>query len=219
MLTVFCVYYGNKYHKGYVYALRDMVKKYLTLEHEFVCITTDRFDGITTIKPFVPYHGWWSKLNLFAPRMATGPSIYIDLDTVIIGNIDYLMDYTQTFSAPANWAQSGHGGIQSSVMCWAGNWTEPLDKIKWPDDSEKFWGDQEYLTNLLDDNWQKIPFICSYKYHCREGLPDSRIICFHGKPDPHEVKDQWLLPYTQTLHNYINNSTLPNYEKDLSGTG
>lgn len=206
-LTVWAVFWGNKYHKAYVYALRDAVEKYLTIPHEFKCITTEKLEGINTVTPYVPYHGWWQKIGLFAPRQATGPSIYLDLDVVITKNIDYLADYTDTFSAPANWAQSGHGGIQSSVMCWPGNWTLPLDKINWPADSERFWGDQEYLWDLLGDDWQKIPNIGSYKYHCRENIPDwLNIMCFHGKPDPHEITDEWILPFTSTLHNHISES-------------
>ena len=206
-LTVWCVYWGNKYHKGYVYALQEMVSKYLTIPHTFKCITTERFDGVQTRNPFVPYQGWWQKIGLFAPTVATGPSIYLDLDVVITGNIDFLADYTDTFSAPSNWAQSGYGGIQSSVMCWPGNWTLPFDKFDYPADSARLYGDQEFLWDLLGDNWKKVPGVCSYKYHGRIGKPVQPIIEFHGKPDPHEVNDEWLLPFTSTLRSYINANT------------
>lgn len=209
-LTVFCVYQGTKYHKGYVYALRDMVAKYLTVPHEFKCISTDKFDGITQRKPYVPYQGWWQKIGLFAPGVATGPSLYFDLDVVIVDNIDYMVEFTKAqFAAPANWAQSGHGGIQSSVMVWSGNWTEPFDRFDYPNDSERLWGDQEFLTELLGDNWTRLPGVCSYKYHCKNGKPVGQsVIVFHGKPDPHEVNDAWLLQYTQTLQCHTKSATL-----------
>lgn len=214
MLTVWCVYWGNKYDKAYVYALRDMVREHLTIPHEFICITTDRFDGIRTRKPPVSYSGWWQKIGLFAPTVASGPSLYFDLDTVIVGNIDYLADYTNTFSAPANWAQSGHGGIQSSVMAWPGNWHAPSKAIDYSLDSDRFYGDQEFLWDLLGDDWQRIPGIGSYKYHCRQGIPEGiKVICFHGKPDPHEVFDEWILPYTRTLHSHISADAASGYEK------
>lgn len=197
-LTIFCVYWGDKYSKDYVYALRDMITKNITIPHEFKCITTESFPGIITVKPYVPWSGWWQKIGLFAPRLATGPSLYFDLDVVITGDLNYLTEYTNTFSAPANWAQSGHGGIQSSVMAWPGNWTLPLDQINWPADSERFYGDQEYLWNLLGDEWQRIPGIGSYKYHVRpqQQIPEWMRVCvFHGKPDYHEVNEKCLLPF------------------------
>jgi len=210
-LTVFCVCVGDKYNVGYVYALRDAVKKYLTVPHEFICITTyNKIEGVQTIKPVAPWHTWWSKLNLFHPRISTGPSLYFDLDVVIVGSLDYLVDYTNTFSAPANWAMSGHGGIQSSVMAWQGNWSLPYDSFKYPEDSQRLWGDQEFLTELLGDDWQKLLGVVSYKYHCRgKGMPENAaILSFHGKPDPHEVDDEWILPYTETLHKYIRLNSL-----------
>ncbi len=117
MITVYSVLWGDKYHKGYAYALRDAVKANLTIDHDFVCITDQDLPGITTIAPPVPYHGWWQKIGLFAPQLASGPSLYFDLDVVITGNLDYLVEFTKhKLAAPANWANSGHGGIQSSVL-------------------------------------------------------------------------------------------------------
>ncbi len=219
MITVFCVCTGDKYDTGYVYALKEAVSKHLTVEHEFKCITEHDLTDITTIKPPVNYHGWWSKLGLFAPGIATGKSIYLDLDVVITKNIDYLVEYTDTFSAPANWAQSGHGGIQSSVMCWPGDWHLPFEKFDYEKDSKRLWGDQEFLWELLKDDWQKIPNVGSYKYHCRKNIPDwLNIMCFHGKPDPDEVKDSWILPFTATLHSLINSSTANGLKKGLTST-
>ena len=230
-LTVWCVCIGDKYNTGYVYALKEMVSRNLTLPHTFKCITTHYLHGINTVNPFVPYQGFWCKMSLFAPTVATGPSIYLDLDVVITGNIDYLADYTDTFSAPPNWANSGHGGIQSSVMCWPGNWTFPYDEIRkdWPGtvDSNgyremrgyKFWGDQEYLWCILGDNWEKIPNVGSYKYHVMSSgtIPEWMRICvFHGRPDPHEVSDECLSPYT-LIQNYLTKSNTGNGSKQDSG--
>lgn len=223
MLNVFCVYWGDKYSKSYVYALKEAVEKFLSVEHNFICITTDKFEGVTTRKPFVPYHGWWQKIGLFAPTVATGPSLYFDLDVVIIDSLDYLVPYTQEnkLAAPANWGQSGHGGIQSSVMAWSGNWFEPFERFKpqWPEVSKRLWGDQEFLTEMLGDNYTRLPGICSYKYHCKNGKPDGKsVIAFHGKPDPHEVNDQWILPYTQILHTNTSYNMRNTSEKDCRST-
>lgn len=221
-LTVFCVFWGDKYDKSYVYALQEMVDKYLTIEHDFKCITTQKLPGIHTVLPYVPYSGWWQKIGLFAPHIAAGPSIYLDLDVVLTGHIDYLAGYTDTFSAPANWAASGYDGIQSSVMCWPGSWHEPYEKFKpqWPEISDRLWGDQEFLWEMLGDDWQKIPGVGSYKYHCQQKIPDwMKVVVFHGKPDPHEVTDTWILPFTATLLNRIKSNTDNGFYLGYRGTG
>jgi len=222
VLTVFCVCTGDKYHVGYVYALKEAVAKNLTVDHNFICITEHNLTGIKTIKPLQNYHGWWSKLNLFAPGVATGRSIYLDLDVVITKNIDYLVEYTDKFSAPANWAQSGHGGIQSSVMCWPGNWHLPFVKFDYERDSKRLWGDQELLWELLGDNWQKIPNVGSYKYHVRpvSQIPEWMHICaFHGLPNPDEVKEECISSSTVTLRSLINLNTDNGLKKALKSMG
>lgn len=223
MITVWCVCVGTKYHPAYVYALRDAVRDNLSVEHEFKCITTQRLPGITTRNPPVSYQGWWSKIGLFAPQVATGPSLYFDLDVVITGNLDYLVPFTEgTFAAPANWAMSGHGGIQSSVMAWKGNWHLPYESFNYPVDSERLWGDQEFLWELLGDDWKKIPGVGSYKYHCRTNtsIPDwLKVAAFHGKPDPHEVTSGWMSQYTSTLRSRISATTDDGYRLASSATG
>ena len=220
-LTVYCVYWGTKYNKAYVYALKEMVNQNLTIPHNFICITDQEFHDIDTLKPLVHYHGWWQKLGLFAPGITTGPSLYLDLDIIITGNINYLVNYTKyKIAAPANWAQSGHGGIQSSVMAWSGNWYEPFWRFDYEKDSKRLWGDQEFLWEMLGNDWTRIPHIGSYKYHCRKDIPeDLRIVVFHGQPKPHEVKDKWISQYTSTLRSRIKLNTLNGSDVDLTATG
>jgi hypothetical protein len=174
-------------------------------------------------------------MGLFAPLVATGPSLYFDLDVVITGALDYLVEFTQyELAAPANWARSGHGGIQSSVMAWRGNWTAPFDKIRseWPHrvvDSDgytflggkKFWGDQEYLWDMLGDRWVRLPGVCSYKYHVapRGSVPaDASVVVFHGHPKPIDVSDECISRFTKTLRRNINASTPNGYRLDASAT-
>lgn len=211
-LTVWSVCTGTKYHSGYVYALRDAVAQYLSIPHEFRCITTRSMPGIHTVLPPVPYQGWWSKMGLWYPGISEGPSLYFDLDVAICGSLDYLADFTRhEFAAPSNWAQSGHGGIQSSVMAWRGDWTRPYESIKprWPAVTSEFWGDQEFLWDLLGDDWARIPRVCSYKYHVRphRRIPDdASVIVFHGEPKNADVEDACVLPFTARLRSLISGS-------------
>jgi hypothetical protein len=225
MLTVWCVCVGEKYHPGYVYVLQEAVAANLKVPHRFRCITERRLPGIECVAPVLPYGGWWSKLNLWAPGMAHGPSLYFDLDVVITGALDYLVEYTQhEFAAPPNWARSGHGGIQSSVMAWRGDWTAPYEYIRpqWPAVTKRLWGDQELLWEMLGERWVRIPRgIYSYKYHCRNGtMPLDMAVCvFHGDPKPLDVGDAWLWPYTRTLRNRTRASTRNGSSEASSATG
>ena len=178
-----------------------MVERHLDAPHTFKCLTDKSIPGVVCVKPLKPWHGWWQKLCLFG--QAEGPSLYFDVDVVITGSLDYLVPFTRNvLAAPANWGQSGHGGIQSSVMAWNGTLREPYQKFNYGVDSKRLWGDQEYLSELYGDNFIKLPGIYSYKYHCRNGLPgDCSVAVFHGKPDPHEVSDAWVKQarqFTQT---------------------
>lgn len=219
MLTVWSVCTGHKYNPAYVYELRDAVAKNLREPHVFKCVTEHELEDIHCVRPIVDWHGWWQKLSLF--RLADGPSIYFDLDTIIVGNLDYLVRFIDvpTIAAPANWAASGHGGIQSSVMAWGGNYPDPFDVFRYEHDSKRLWGDQEFLWELLGDNWTRVPYVGSYKYHCRQCIPqDLSVIVCHGKPDPHEINDEWILKFTSTLRSRIRSNTANGSRQDSNAT-
>jgi hypothetical protein len=150
----------------------------------------------------VDYHGWWQKIGLFAPGFAPGPAIYLDLDVVVCGFIDIwrtlLSAYTdEQMAMPKNWARSGHGGWQSSVMIWNTLPVNVFDNFDYYKHANEFYGDQEYLTDqhkqgLITCN--VLGGVYSYKYHCRnQCVPlDVKVVAFHGEPKPHEVNDQWV---------------------------
>jgi len=202
MLTVWSVFWGDKYSTDYVYILKRMVEASLTYEHEFCCLTDAYLPGIKCVKTPSDYKGWWQKIGLFKPGIAVNPSLYLDLDVVVTGSLDDLVDsYWQCdLAMSANWAQSGHGGCQSSVMVWRGNSCHNIwNHFDYEADSKRLWGDQEFITELYGDPGKGLVTaidpsqVVSYKYHCRNGLPDNARVCvFHGKPDPHEVNDEWV---------------------------
>ncbi len=195
MLTVYCVYWGDKYSQDYVYALKRMLKKHLRQRNRFVCITDQIVHGVETQKPCVDWPGWWQKVSLFKPGFAPGPALYLDLDVVVVGDLDDLVDrYTSDgLAMPKNWARSGHGGWQSSVMLWGVSPAEIYTSFT-PDAMDRFWGDQEWITHVMGEAITPISGIYSYKYHCQPKPPqDAVVAAFHGKPDPHEVRDAWVV--------------------------
>lgn len=96
-LYVACVKQGTMYSSIYVNVLKNMVKRHLPLQYEFVCFTDDEkgLDNDITIKPLpenVP--GWWAKLYLFSENAGlNGIVFYLDLDTVVCGDLNKIINY------------------------------------------------------------------------------------------------------------------------------
>lgn len=208
MLTVWSVCNGDKYTDADVWTLKQMVSEGLSAPHQFRCLSDRQIEGIDCIVPWEQWPGWWSKLLLF--RYASGPCLYFDLDTVIVGPLDGLV--SRRLAMPKNWGQSGHGGCQSSVMAWGvpigiADHFEP-ERLQTPvngncgayrlDDGHELWGDQEFITAHYGDPGgpviEELKGIYSYKYHCR-GKPvpsDAVVVCFHGEPKPAQVDEPWV---------------------------
>jgi len=211
MLTVWSVCWGDKYDDYCVQRLQREVKKHLSIEHQFICITDRNIDGVACMPPINDLPGWWGKVNLFSPEVEQEHNLYLDLDVVITASLDDLVasHKGRHLAAPTNWAQSGHGGVQSSVMLWRANYNsrqiydlfDPAIAY-WPPRNEPgiLWGDQEHITALRNaDRVQVSPlnpdWIKSYKYHCRgrEGLPaKTKVVVFHGEPKPENVGVSWF---------------------------
>lgn len=207
-MNVWSVCVGDKYRDEDVYILREMVRRHLSSPHDFYCLSDRQIGDINCFIPDEKWPGWWSKLLLF--RYAGGQILYLDLDVVIVGELEPLL--SERLSMPANWAQSGHGGCQSSVMSWNSHhenlgWiADRFDPSKLTDpengnygwykkDGKKLWGDQEFVTDLVGDPGEyvaKMEGVVSYKYHCTKSLPDCSVVCFHGNPKPSQVSVQWV---------------------------
>jgi len=203
MLTVWCVCVGTKYADEDVHILKDMVRRNLVSVHRFRCLSDREIPGIDCLIPAESWPGWWAKLLLF--RYSTGYNLYFDLDVVIVDDVDCLV--SDRLSMPANWAQSGHGGCQSSVMSWGESYALLPDMFNVSELAEPeggncgryhgLWGDQEFITEHLGNPGEgtvhPMQGIVSYKYHCRQSLPSSaKVVCFHGEPKPNQVSDSWV---------------------------
>jgi hypothetical protein len=162
--------------------------------------------------------GWWSKLELFRPDLV-GPILYADLDTLIVGSLADIagagkLTLLSDFYHPAE-AASGLMFLpeEDRAAVWRAFTADP-DRImrRCADfDQNGVRGDGKFLGEMLGDRaarWQaELPGqVVSYKLHVRErtssretGNGDvpkgARVICFHGRPRPWEVKE-WRLSST-----------------------
>lgn len=143
--------------------------------------------------------GWWNKLYLFKHGVLDGRVLYIDLDTVIVGSLDELASYSGDFCILRDFYRPTNYG--SGLMSWKAG---PAVSAVWDRFVEEGLpnvrrGDQAWIQKCLPDAdfFQDLypGQTLSYKLHClkRPPLPGSRVICFHGKPRPHEVLDlPWM---------------------------
>ena len=206
-LTVACLKWGTRYSADYVNILHDMVRRHLSRPHRFVCLTDDAKGLDCEAMPIVPnLPTWWGKLTLFRHPIP-GRVLFLDLDTVIVGNIDGFAAYDGPFCVVRPFYRDW--GFNSSIMSIAPNfghhiWERfavnpqaAIDRCRREADPRWNFGDQRWIELTVDraDWWQDVlpGQLASYKVHCGNGLPpEARIVCFHGKPDPHDVAEPWV---------------------------
>ncbi len=198
--VICCVKVGDAYGPEYVNRLAAMVSRHLQVSHRFICLTDDpRGVNVPYTDVGTDLPGWWAKLALFRPHPALvgKRALYLDLDTVIMGDVDFLLDYDGPFALLNSFLPPSRYG--SAVMSIQPGFGQAL----WSDFQRhakaimaRLHGDQDWIEeNLTEaDLWQEMfpGRIGSYKVDALEASPrDFSICCFHGVPKPHEV-DGWV---------------------------
>lgn len=196
---IVCVKVGTKYGAEYVNRLAAMVRRHTSTPYEFLCLTDDRAGVDCASAPIdCEYPGWWAKLVLFKPHpaLAARRVIFLDLDTVIVGNIDFLLDYQGPFAILRDFYRpNGYGSAVMSIAPGYGCaiWQKLAEHPKlW---MAEFAGDQDFIRMCVDgaDLWQDLypSKIVSYKVHCGQGIPEGTVVvCFHGEPKPPDLKPE-----------------------------
>ena len=162
-------------------------------------------EGIFEVPDRIPlrhkWPGWWSKLEMF--REITGPTLYLDLDTVITGPLAHLVSLSDDFAMLRNFHVPEFVG--SGVM-WFGKpqrhvyerfCEKPFKWIEYHDRKRDgpYLGDQAFIWESMGKKVSHLPMetIKSYKFHCKDGLPkNTSVVCFHGQPKLPEVKADWI---------------------------
>lgn len=194
---------GGIYDAEWVRKLRDGVGRNLSHPHQFVCLS-DVPVPCERIPLEHDWPGWWSKIELFRPGVIQGPTLYLDLDTIITGPLEAFIDLPYDFAMLENFNDKSFVG--SGVMWFKdkapmGVYERFLvspDRIMAHYLNMKhgsYMGDQAFLFDTLNREVDKLvsPALRSYKRHCRGGLPEgTSIVCFHGRPRPTEISPPWL---------------------------
>jgi len=209
-LTVACVLWqgdfrGRTYSPEWVHRLRAMVARNLPTPHEFVCLSNVPIDGINVIPLQSDLPGWWSKLELF--RHDLGKRVlYLDLDTLIVGDLSPLVEVDASFAAmPPSYmlpggngrARGGEGVVdrcQTSCMVWDRGAVDYLWEEFERGAIKRFRGDQDYISATA----RKVEFLprdCFIKLrHCPEGPPPKArvILSMPWKCEEAARKFEWV---------------------------
>ena len=183
---------GDKFSPAYTCALKAMVPGVVVLGDDLPLKS-----GLT---------GWWAKLEIFAPWYANlRPCVLFDLDTYILdetvlGEFNELQDHLwllNDFNRP-HMPESGIIYAPSDAdEIWA----------KVPQAKANHRGDGPFLGTFPHKRLNaRIDGICSYKVdQLYESPKKARIVCFHGKPKPHETSG-WARDYWNSLTSVPKNS-------------
>ena len=229
-----CVIYGDTYSWTYVERLYSMLSRHLSAGVRLHVYTeADRPVPVPMIKHVLTSWGdlghkrnWWYKMQLFNAEHHAGPLLYFDLDTVIVQNIDWIVQSSlEYFWAIRDfkylWRPTDYG-VNSSIMwwntdkfqhVWAGFCQQDLQSLL-----RKYHGDQDYITDaipqperrLLDANriksWRWQAFDGGYDFTGKtHRVPfagtqihsDTSVLIFHGDPKPDKISDPVIVKYWQ----------------------
>lgn len=201
MLRVACVLKtGGDFLPEHVAALREGVRRHLRrTPYRFACFTDSPWVEADEVLPLkMGWPGWWSKLEMFDGRLS-GPVLYFDLDTVIVGSLDDLA-IGHRFTVLRNFYYPSK--IGSGMMAWR----EDLRSLhrRFSQAPKRFikefktpqrWGDQGFINKFSPvppGIWQDVHpgKVVSFKLEClsRGRVPSgASVVCFHGKPRPWDL--------------------------------
>ena len=196
MHNVTCLKWGTKFTPEYVNRLFCGVRRNVTVPFTFHCFTDNTEQLHPDIKthplPYDNVEGWWYKLYMFSDEIdMEGRMLFIDLDTLITGNIDHFVTQDTGFVVLRDlWAKKDNVG--SAIMSFeVGKYKHIWDTfIKNPQGaiaSLRPHGDQKWVQKQQQKRiyWQDLypKQVVSFKSECRNGLPKGvRFVCYHGKP-------------------------------------
>lgn len=189
---VLCMKWGTKYGPGYVNRLYAMVRRHLTGDFNFVCLTDDGAgirpevkclpipQLIVDLKPGQKDHGW-KKLTTFEQDLhgLRGTALFIDLDVVIVGALDDFFTWPGEFliihDYARPWRRRKITGNSSVYRFQIGRHPDVLENFRTHTEEVRatYRNEQEYLSAFMHAKgvlgyWPDA-WCPSFKYH---GIPD-----------------------------------------------
>ena len=205
-MNVVCFKWGTLFGPEYVNKLYNSIIRNTTIPINFICFTDNDKGVICETRPFIEeVPDWWYIIGLHNPEHGfVGQTIYLDLDTVILKNIDDILSLDTDFAILRDYYRPN--GLQTAMISWKPSKTQYIwEKFKnyKINSKNQQGGTNGFIERNVDKNkidiYQDIfpEQMLSYKVNIRNknlsSLDKARMVFFHGLPRPHEVKDNWLI--------------------------
>lgn len=231
--TVICAKWGKRYPASYVNCLWAMIQRNTKRDTRLVCFTDDATGIHPDVVP-VPMPSFrlpaskaelpWRKVAFWQKHLEgiEGDVLFVDLDVVITGSMDEFFDYKPeaTFCVIENWTQMGSKIGNTSVYRFrVGAQSHIYDTMiadpdgvtsRFPNSqtfisrtakSIEFWPAHwcESFKHTLMPRWP-LNFVLTTKLP-----PETKVVCFTGKPDPDEARDgKWpASPWYKKTYKYV----------------
>lgn len=213
MRQVICMKWGTKYGPEYVNRLYAMVRRHLSGDFRFVCLTDDSA-GIRPevscfpippldLPPGIPERGWTKLVSLASDLYGLrGTALFLDVDVVIVGSLDAFFEQPGEFliihDYKRPWRVTGNSsvyrfelGAHADVLAY---FREHVNEVR-----AEVRNEQAYLSNFMHRqgklSYWPAEWCPSFKYHgipawpsnyWREPFvpPGARIVIFHGECNP-----------------------------------
>ncbi len=231
VVNAICIRWGTAFGPEYVNNLLRGLRRHTRRDVRLFCMTDDR----TGVDPDVecidlveePFHaemmqavmdsprgGPIRKISMFNPELfgdIDGPVFALDLDIVITGGFDDLLEFApgkvcmrRTWARPSRWLGVGHGSVLRFDPKRHGYLYETIARNPREEILKANGSEQSYTsyTALEAGDFEPFPdrWIVSFKYDCRPMRPlnlvvpprlpnDARVVCFHGRPKMGEAID------------------------------
>ena len=212
MIHCITILFGyRKFTDEYVNKLFRGIKANTSKEFLFTCFT-DRYGTNHTIQEGIEVRplpietgDWYSKIGLYNEELynPNDQIFFFDLDTVIIGSLDEIFEYSGNFAIVRDFYRPT--GLQSCFMSWRPHAVNHMWK-NYTHGYKNRYGDQGWCEEQYPnaDIWQDMypSQVASYKVHLRDrqtrrgqeiDRTNIRVLCFHGRPYLHEVGQYWKL--------------------------
>lgn len=220
MITIACLWVRGRvpYSAEYVTRLLSMVSRNIDQQFRFVCLTDRPRDlpQLETIdvsdSSLRGLEAWWQKLELFNPaRQLGGVCLYIDLDSLIVGNLGRLIQHfgegvdVLTLVPPGGaFRPVGFRTVyrfNSSVMIFNPHHCRQLfEKFRrryaeaGSDRGLPLWGDQDWIGEMMPEadlfpaEW--FPRLSDLAPEYRLAADSEAVVVLCKKPKPHVAVDQ-----------------------------
>ena len=160
MIDIVCFKWGPKFTADYVNNLYRAIQRNTTIEHRFICYTDDPEGVECETRPFlIDLPVWWYIIGLTNPEHEHNDKlVYMDLDTIITGNIDHILTLDKPFATISDFGWTS--GLQTAYIMWNKSvrdavWKhfttkyKPADYPKLDCDYTKWGGTNQFLEECM----------------------------------------------------------------------